>query len=587
MPPTPQQSIRKRIVRKIVALVVGHLVLFLLVSAVLGGMRLREDVLRQLRDQARSKLALVEQRVASLMERTENFAASSAVTKSLIDDSALQSYLPAAVEEFGLEREVVSVSVINYGGRLVAKSHGYTATPSEIDLRSALSRGREVLVAHESSIFMAVPVIYYGTPQGAVIAEFDLSPTFQNFAEAPDIDRVVFHLGENAVFFSSTPDTEPFTIRQHAGDELSHLHRLDASISLGRAQSYVMGPILSSLRENLFIGLIAIIASILLAMRMGSQLAAPILELAEKVRTGARQCAPTQTNDELETLAIAFDEKTEQILTAKTELEERVARRTKSLAESAEKLRRSNEELDDFAHIASHDLKEPLRGIHNYSTFLLEDYKDKLDEGGVSKLETLQDLTQRMEQLISDLLYFSQVGRVDLALGMVNMNSVVHEVCESLAISIRDAQIDIRIPRTLPTAFCDRVRIAEVVRNLVTNAIKYNNKTERWIEFGWEAHEPTQDGPANHIAFYVKDNGIGIRPKHLDAIFKMFRRLHGREKFGGGHGVGLSIIKKVIERHEGQVWAESAFGVGTTFWFTVPREPPGLAVAPEPDYRQS
>lgn len=567
---TPRQSIRKRIVRKIVWLVVGHLMLFLLVSGIVGVIRTKSGVLDQLKLQSEAKLALIELRIDALIERTENFAASSAVTKSLIDDSALLGYLPAAVNELGREREVVAVAIVDYSGEVIARSQEHTEISNVLDLRGTLSRGRRSLAADHSSIFVVAPVSYYGTPQGAVIVELDLSPTLIEISESPEIDHVELTLGGGVAFRHEDSDGKLLTFDLVAGHEFPNLQELGAKISLGRGRDRAMAPVMSSLKESAFIGLIAIIASILLAMKMGSQIAAPILLLAEKVRDSSQRCFPTHTNDELEALALAFDEQTQQIMDAKDELEDRVERRTKSLAENAEKLKRSNEELDDFAHIASHDLKEPLRGIHNYASFLLEDYRDKLDEDGASKLETLKSLSQRMEQLINDLLYFSQVGRVDLAMGTVNMNAVVHEVCESLAISISDANIEIRLPQELPDAYCDEIRIAEVFRNFITNAIKYNNKPERWIELGCELHAPTEGIDHEHLAFYVRDNGIGIRPKHLDAVFKMFRRLHGREKFGGGHGVGLSIIKKVVERHHGEIWVESEYGEGTTFWFTVP-----------------
>jgi two-component system sensor kinase FixL len=234
------------------------------------------------------------------------------------------------------------------------------------------------------------------------------------------------------------------------------------------------------------------------------------------------------------------------------------------LQERNAELTRSNQELDDFAYIASHDLKEPLRGIHNYSTFLVEDYQSKLDEEGVAKLQTLKRLTQRMETLLDSLLEFSRVGRVDLAVGEADLNQVLEEVRESLAISLQEHSVELRIPRRLPVVKCDRVRVAEVFRNLIVNAIKYNDKPEKWIEIGFEAGT-SACGPI----FYVRDNGIGIAKKHGDAIFRIFKRLHGRDKFGGGTGVGLTIVKKIVERHNGRIWIESVPGEGTTFFFAL------------------
>jgi len=226
-------------------------------------------------------------------------------------------------------------------------------------------------------------------------------------------------------------------------------------------------------------------------------------------------------------------------------------------------LERSNSELDEFAYIASHDLKEPLRGLHNYASFLMEDYQDKLDEEGVSKLKTLVRLTQRMEDLINSLLHFSRVGRVDFSMRETSLNDLVLSVIDILNPRLQSSHIEIRIPRPLPNLMVDAIRTGEVFNNLITNAIKYNDKINKWIEIGYvqEENAPT--------VFYVRDNGIGIREKHFETIFRIFKRLHTRDEYGGGTGSGLTIARKIVERHKGRLWIESKYGEGSTFYFTL------------------
>jgi two-component system, chemotaxis family, sensor kinase Cph1 len=240
-----------------------------------------------------------------------------------------------------------------------------------------------------------------------------------------------------------------------------------------------------------------------------------------------------------------------------------VLRKADELAQLNIELERSNEELDAFAYIASHDLKEPLRGIHNYSNFLIEDYGDQLNAEGKAKLHTLMRLTQRMEDLIDSLLHFSRLGRVDLSMQYTDLNSVVIHSLELLSARIEETGTAIRIPQPLPTVYCDRVQVGEVFNNLIANAIKYNDKGEKWVEIGYIDHAnlPT--------TFYVRDNGIGIRDKHFEVIFRIFKRLHGPQKYGGGTGAGLTIAKKIVERHGGTIWVESHYGVGSTFYFTL------------------
>ena len=237
-------------------------------------------------------------------------------------------------------------------------------------------------------------------------------------------------------------------------------------------------------------------------------------------------------------------------------------------------LLRSNQELDAFAYIASHDLKEPLRGIHNYATFLVEDYSEILDDDGKDKLQTLTRLTQRLDGLLDSLLEFSRLGRVDFALNQTDMNDVVADVIDSMRITLDEKNIDIRIPHRLPRVRGDKVMLGEVYRNLITNAVKYNESADKWIEIGSGTDSrplKPDKAPARRrsTVFYVRDNGLGIPEKHFDVIFRIFKRLHERDAFGGGTGVGLTIVKKVVERHGGEIWLESQPGNGTTFYFTL------------------
>lgn len=233
------------------------------------------------------------------------------------------------------------------------------------------------------------------------------------------------------------------------------------------------------------------------------------------------------------------------------------------LAAFARALERSNKELEDFAHIASHDLKEPLRGIRNYSTFLLEDYEDVLDEDGQNKLHTLVRLTSRLEDLIEELLHYSRVGRTEIALQPVNLHEAVTDIVDSIAGWLEEYNGHVIVEDSLPTTHCHQVLAAEVFRNLITNGIKYNDSERKQVEVGALHHE---DG---RTVFFVRDNGIGIASRHNETIFRIFKRLHGRDKFGGGTGAGLSITQKIVRRHGGRIWLESEVGQATTFFFTL------------------
>jgi len=244
----------------------------------------------------------------------------------------------------------------------------------------------------------------------------------------------------------------------------------------------------------------------------------------------------------------------------KAELEQRVAERTADLQQS-------NEEMQQFAQVISHDLKEPLRGMHNYIHLLLADLGHTVNNEARAKLQTVAHLAQRMEDLINSLLHFCRLGQEHLACEDTDLNVVVQEILSLLHITLTQQGIEVRMPQLLPIVRCDRFRVREVFHNLILNAIKYNDKPHKWVEIGMLPSPPPGMTPL--ATFYVRDNGLGIRPQHMEMIFTMFKRLHPRDDYGGGTGAGLTIAKKIIERHGGTLWVESTYGVGSTFYFTL------------------
>ena len=255
-----------------------------------------------------------------------------------------------------------------------------------------------------------------------------------------------------------------------------------------------------------------------------------------------------------------------------------VMRKADELAQVNKELSRSNVELDAFAYIASHDLKEPLRGIYNYSSFLIEDYGKILGDDGADKLNTLMRLTHRMEDLIDSLLHYSRLGRAELQVHSVDLNKLLAGVLDVIKASARDTQVEFVIPHSLPTISCDRTQINELFTNLISNGIKYNQQERKIIEIGYlDPDDPVllekmSDYPEDTLTktiFYVRDNGIGIRERHLDSVFRIFKRLHGQKKYGGGTGAGLTIAKKIVERHGGEIWLKSVYQLGSTFYFTL------------------
>ncbi|MDD5194574.1 MAG: ATP-binding protein [Candidatus Omnitrophica bacterium] len=223
-----------------------------------------------------------------------------------------------------------------------------------------------------------------------------------------------------------------------------------------------------------------------------------------------------------------------------------------------------NKELDDFTYIVSHDLKEPLRSIDAYSKFVIDDYRDKLDEEGRHYLERIRANAERMKRLIEDLLEISRLKKKGSVFEEVEVTELIAEVKMRLEYSIKQKGVEIVIKDKLPKIFCDRVRLTEAFLNLISNAIKFNDKPKPIIEIGFEDKE-------GFYEFYVRDNGIGIKEEYFDKIFEIFQRL-GKREDNEGTGAGLTIVKKIVQLHKGKVWLESKPQEGTVFYFTIAKD---------------
>lgn len=244
-----------------------------------------------------------------------------------------------------------------------------------------------------------------------------------------------------------------------------------------------------------------------------------------------------------------------------------VLRRSEGLHRLNLELERKNTDLNSFAHIAAHDLREPLRGIHNFSLFLREDYGEKMDGESLRKLDTITSLSDRIDHLLEALLHYSEAGRIELKQSETDLDGVLDNVLEGLDTRLSAAGMEVRRLRALPTVRCDPVMVREVFSNLITNAIKYSPGPKKWVEVDWR--EGKADENERGPVFRVRDGGIGIKPRYHEEIFEIFRRLHARDEYGGGSGVGLATVRSVVERHGGRVWIESDAGQGAAFFFTL------------------
>jgi PAS domain S-box-containing protein len=226
-----------------------------------------------------------------------------------------------------------------------------------------------------------------------------------------------------------------------------------------------------------------------------------------------------------------------------------------------QELSSANEELTNFAYVVSHDLKAPLRGIGSLADWLATDYAEHFNDEGREHMRLLINRVHRMGALIDGILQYSRVGRVREAHLPVDLNRLLAEVVDLLA---PPPEVEVRVAPGLPPVVGEPTRLQQVFHNLISNALKYRDKPQGLVEIGCE------DGGAQW-RFYVRDNGPGIERRHFERIFQLFQTLAARDRVEST-GVGLALVKKIVEMYHGQIWLESEVGTGTTFWFTLPKQ---------------
>ncbi len=243
----------------------------------------------------------------------------------------------------------------------------------------------------------------------------------------------------------------------------------------------------------------------------------------------------------------------------------KLERRNQALQKLTGELERSNKELEEFAYVASHDLQEPLRMVASYTQLLGRRYEGKLDESADRFIHYAVDGAKRMQALIQDLLKYSRVGTQGKPFEPTSFSDALREALSNLKIAIRESDAEVTADEPLPTLLADATQIVQLFQNLISNAIKFRGEEPPRI------HISAEEGDGEWT-FSVRDNGVGIDPEFHEKIFVIFQRLPGEKKVSGT-GLGLSMCKKIVERHGGKIWVESEKGEGATFRFTLPADP--------------
>ena len=343
----------------------------------------------------------------------------------------------------------------------------------------------------------------------------------------------------------------------------------------------VLKPALALRNRILVVSIILIVMGIIVASLISHSILNPLARLQRGVEIiGAGNLdyrVGISSEDEIGQLSRAFDQMIENlaaITTSRDELNAEIAQRKRAeeeitilnegleqrIATRTMELERVNEEQKDFAYVVSHDLKAPLRAVTQLADWISQDYAPAFDEAGMEQMNLLVSRVKRMDALIDGILQYSRIGRVNGEAKQIDLNTLVRDVIQLISPS---DHIQIIIENELPVIVCDRMRVQQVFQNLLSNAMKFMDKPEGEIRIGCVDED-------THWKFSVADNGPGIDEKYHEKIFQIFQTLVSRDEHEST-GVGLSIVKKIVEFHGGKVWVESEVGKGSAFFFTLPK----------------
>ncbi len=261
-------------------------------------------------------------------------------------------------------------------------------------------------------------------------------------------------------------------------------------------------------------------------------------------------------------------------LAALSQSEQRLAEANAALAANANELARSNADLEQFAYVASHDLREPLRMISSYLSLLGRRYTDRLDQDGHEFLAFARDGAKRMDQMVLDLLDYSRVGRTGGPEQPVDLGDAANEAIANLAVMIAETSAVVRATGDFPIVRGARNELVRLVQNLIENALKYRHPDRAaMVTISTRSDQPLPEGAdEDEVTISVADNGIGIAPEFFERIFNIFQRLHTRDQYDGT-GIGLAVCRKIVLHHGGKIWVESEPQAGTTVLFTLRRAP--------------